>query len=79
MTDLDVLALSAEEGRILVSHDINTLPVHFRRFLAEGHSSPGVFLIPQSLQISRAIDELVLVWSASEAGEWRNLLVWLPL
>jgi hypothetical protein len=42
-------------------------------------TAPGVFLIPQSLPRSRAIDELVLIWSASEADEWHNLLVWLPL
>ena len=79
MTDTEVLALSAAEGRVLVSHDVNTLPKHFGHFVADGQDSPGVFLIPQSLPLSRAIDELVLIWSASEAEEWHNLLVWLPL
>jgi hypothetical protein len=71
--------LSAAEGRILISHDVNTLPKHFGHFVTDGQGSPGVFLIPQSLPLSRAIDELVLIWSASEADEWQNLLVWLPL
>jgi hypothetical protein len=79
MADTEVLALSAAEGRILVSHDVNTLPKHFGHFVATGQDSSGVFLIPQSLPLSRAIDELVLIWSASEAEEWHNLLVWLPL
>jgi hypothetical protein len=47
--------------------------------VADGHDSRGVFLIPQSLPLSRAIDELVLIWSAAKAEEWHNLLVWLPL
>jgi hypothetical protein len=38
-----------------------------------------VFLVPQSLEISRAIDELLLIWLASEASEWENRLEWLPL
>ncbi len=79
MADLDVLALAATEGHILVSHDVNTLPRFFRQFVTEGHFSPGVLLIPQSLLVSRAIDELTLIWAASEAHEWETLLVWLPL
>jgi hypothetical protein len=75
MTDMEALALSAAEGRILVSHDVNTLPKHFRRFVADGRrAAAGVFLIPQSPPLSRAIDELVLIWSASDADEWHNLL-----
>jgi hypothetical protein len=26
-----------------------------------------------------AIEELVLIWSASEAEEWMNRLLWIPL
>jgi len=69
MTDTEVLALSAAEGRILISHDVNTLPKHFGRFVADGRASPGVFLISQSLPLARAVDELVLIWSSSEAEE----------
>lgn len=79
MADLDVLALAATEGRILVSHDVNTMPRFFRQFVTEGHLSPGVFLIPQSVHVSRAIDELTLIWATSDAHEWEGLLVWLPL
>ncbi len=79
MQDPEVLALAAQEERILVSHDVSTMPGHFQRFLATGGESPGVFLIPQSLPIAMAIDELVLIWVASEASEWRNRTAWLPL
>ena len=79
MTDTEVLALSAAEGRILISHDVNTLPKHFGHCVAGGQASPGVLVIPQSVPLARAIDELVLIWWASEAEEWHNLLVWLPL
>jgi hypothetical protein len=39
------LARAAEQGRMLVSHDVNTMPGHFAAFLASGQHSPGVFLI----------------------------------
>lgn len=51
------------------------MPRHFREFVA-GHTSPGVFLIPQKLPIAQAIDMIVLVWAASEAPEWANQLTY---
>ena len=61
------------------SHDAGTLPAHFRAFTDAGKQSGGVLLIPQSLDIGTAIDELPLIWLASEALEWENRLCWLPL
>lgn len=42
--DPNVLALAADQGRILVTHDRQTMPQHFGAFLMSGRSSPGVFL-----------------------------------
>lgn len=79
LDDLRVLALAAEQKRVLVSHDVGTMPAHFRAFRDAGKQCGGVVLIPQSLDIGTAINELLLVWMASEAAEWENRLVWLPL
>ncbi len=57
----------------------HTMSKHFRAYHEAGNRSPGVFLIPQSIDIGRAIDELLLIWLASEASEWANRLEWLPL
>jgi hypothetical protein len=74
----EVLALAAQESRILVTHDRRTMPRHFAEFILH-HSSPGVFIIAQTVSIRVAIEELLLVWAASESAEWRNLIVELPL
>ena len=79
LKDPEVLALAAAQQRVLVSHDAGTMPKHFRAFREAGNRSPGVFLIPQSLEIGKAIDDLLLIWLASEAFEWENRLEWLPL
>jgi predicted nuclease of predicted toxin-antitoxin system len=76
--DPEVLALAAQENRILVMHDRRTMPRHFADFILQ-HSSPGVFIIAQSVSVRVAIEELLLVWAASEGEEWRNLIVELPL
>ena len=79
MTDPEVLALAAEQHRVLVSHDVGTMPAHFRRFRNAGKKGFGMFLIPQSLDVGTAIDDLLLIWLASESSEWEDRLEWLPL
>ena len=79
MTDREVLALAASQNRVLVSHDVNTMPGHFRTFVDSGQHSAGVFLLPQSQEVAKAIEELLLIWLVSDALEWQNRLVWLPL
>lgn len=32
--DPEVLARAADEGRMLVSHDVNTMPEHFMQFIS---------------------------------------------
>jgi len=79
MKDPEVLALAAGQRRVLVSHDVGTMPAHFRAFRNAGARSAGVFLVSQTLDIGTAIEELLLIWLASDASEWENRLEWIPL
>ena len=78
LDDPEVLALAASEGRVLVTHDSRTMPGHFGAFV-ESHRSAGVIVIPQHLPVSVAVDELLLIWSATSAGDWANRICYLPL
>jgi len=78
LKDPEVLRIAADSARILVSQDRRTMPAHFARFTA-GAQSPGVILLREGISISTAIEELILIWSASEAEEWKGRLVWIPL
>ena len=78
LADNDVLALAARSGRLLLTHDRKTMPKHFAEFIA-AKASAGVLIIPQKLPISQAVEELILVWVASEAEEWINRIYSLPL
>jgi len=44
-----------------------------------GNRTGGVFLIPQTLEMGAAIEELLLIWLVAEASEWEGRLEWLPL
>lgn len=78
-SDAAVLEWAAGAGRILVSHDFRTLPGFANERLRAGLAMPGVFLLRSTLPIRVMIEELVLVVEASEAEEWVNRVVRLPL
>jgi len=75
--DPEVLAFAADEGRILVSHDFQTMPKHFRQF-TQRRRSPGALLVGQDLPVGEAIETLLPIWEASEADEWVNRLCLVP-
>ncbi len=78
LEDPDVLALAAESGRILVTHDRRTMPTHFGKFI-ESRRSPGLFIVSQHTDLLHVIEELILIWAASEAEEYINSTRTLPL
>jgi hypothetical protein len=77
LEDWEVLDLAASSGRVLVSHDVSTMPETFSRFIQE-QTSPGVILISQELSYREAIEGLLRVWSSSEAKDWENVVSFLP-
>ena len=76
--DPEVLALVALAGRVLVTHDRKTMPTHFAEFIRHAPSS-GVIVIPQKLPVRAAVEDLLLIWTASAAEEWLNRIQVLPL
>lgn len=78
LSDREVLGLAARSGRILVTHDLKTMPRHFAEFIAT-ESSPGLLVIPQHLSVATVVEDLRLIWFTTEAEEWVNRVSFLPL
>jgi Domain of unknown function (DUF5615) len=76
--DAAVLAIAAQDERILVTHDQTTMPTHFGVF-TRSKTSPGLIVVPQSLAIREAADSLILIWAATEPEEWTNRIAYLPI
>jgi predicted nuclease of predicted toxin-antitoxin system len=76
--DPEVLAMAAQQQRILVSHDRRTMPLEFAQFMT-GNQSSGVIIVSRKLPIEVTIEELLLIWAASTAAEWVNRIAKLPL
>jgi len=78
LEDPVVLALASREGRVLVTHDQRTMPRHFADFIVD-NTSPGVLVVPQHLSIAATVEDLLLIWNATEAEDWINRICFLPL
>ena len=76
--DEKVLEITAKEQRILVSHDRRTMPLHFADFITR-NTSYGVLIVPQDILIAEAIENIILIWSASDVKEWIDRIFYLPL
>ena len=71
--DPALLEIAAEQDRVLITYDRSTMPRHVRERRAAGKLVPGVFIVPADENaIGGIIEWLLLVWSASEAEEWRD-------
>jgi hypothetical protein len=68
LSDLKVLELAAQQGRILVTHDRKTMPSQFAEFIVTRQST-GVIIVSKKLAIEVVVEDLVLIWSASSAEE----------
>ncbi|MGB0563979.1 MAG: DUF5615 family PIN-like protein [Spirulinaceae cyanobacterium] len=76
--DPDVLALAAQQQRILVSHDRRTMPTEFAQFICNQRCA-GLLIVSRRIPLEIAINDLILIWSASEPQEWLNRIAILPL
>lgn len=77
--DPALLEWAAEAGRILLTHDVATIPDYAHERVAAGLPMPGVLVARSTLEIASAIEDLLLVAGASNPDEWANVVRYLPL
>jgi hypothetical protein len=77
--DPDILIWAEGEARILVSHDLSTLPRFLADHIRAGRHSPGIFLIRHGTTLCEVVDFLVLVAHASEPWEWADRCRFIPV
>ena len=77
--DPDVLDWAAAHRRLVVTHDVNTMPRFAYDRVAAGLLMPGVVAVAESLPVGPVIDDLLLLAEASFEGEWENQVIYLPI
>lgn len=77
--DPEVLLLAESQERMLVSNDKQTMPKHLADHFAAGRHTHGVALLRQGFALSALVEDLLILWSATEAEDWIDGTIYLPL
>jgi hypothetical protein len=74
-----ILDWAAAQGRILLTHDRNTVPGFAFDRVRQAQPMPGVFVVDDRMPVGQALDELTLFIQSSEADEWIDRVIYFPL
>ena len=77
-SDPSLLEFAETSERILVTYDKKTMPDHLKKHFGKGKHTMGVVLLRQGFPLSRYVEEITLIWQASEKLEWRDQTVFVP-
>ena len=77
--DPAILLWCEQNSFILVTNNRKSMPPHLRNHLAQGHHVPGIFVINADMSIGETIEELLLIWGASDETEYRYRISFLPV
>ncbi|MFZ4815410.1 MAG: DUF5615 family PIN-like protein [Phototrophicaceae bacterium] len=77
--DHQLLEWLAEENRILITHDVKTMPRYLYQRVEDGLVVPGVIEVNDNLPIGKAIDDLELLIMTSRPTEFENQVRYVPL
>ena len=76
--DPDILEWAAQQGRIVLSHDVNTMRSDAYDRVIAGLPMPGLFLVVKGRPLEQAAQDIVLLAVSSFEGEWENQVKFLP-
>lgn len=74
-----ILAWAAREQRVLLTHDLRTMPHFAQKRIMAGDPMAGLIWVAQSLPIGEAIEDILTIIEATELEEWENWIEYLPL
>jgi hypothetical protein len=77
--DPDLLSWAAQEGRVLFTHDVETVPLFAYDRVRAGLPMPGVIEVDQDMSVGQAVEELLIVAECSFPGELEGQILYLPL
>ena len=77
--DPDILAWAGAAGRIVLTHDRNTMTGFATARVNAGQPMPGLFVVDRQASSGRTLDDLEALAAASEMDEWRDQIIFVPL
>jgi hypothetical protein len=67
--DPQVLAWAAEERRILLTHDVETMVGYAKERLSGGLPMPGIIVVRDTLPVGPIIEDLLIILDASDMSD----------
>ncbi|MBA4063799.1 MAG: hypothetical protein C0501_08820 [Isosphaera sp.] len=77
--DPDLLEWAAQNDRIVLTHDRNTMVGFATGRVAAGLAMPGVFVADNTAPFRRIIDDLLLIDDLTAQADWSDRVEYLPL
>ena len=74
-----ILEWAAQQGRVLLTHDVNTITKYAYDRIETGQAMPGVFEVNRTASIGPVIADILLLVECSLEGEWEGQIIYLPL
>ena len=77
--DPDILVYLQQSKQILLTDNRKSMPEHLKAHWANNDFIWGLFWLRPKATIRELADDLVLIWETTEADEWKDRLIWIPL
>jgi hypothetical protein len=77
--DFALLGWAAEQNRVLLTHDVRTIPDTINKRLSEGLRVAGAILVPQPFSVAEVIGDLLVVIYCYDSKELDDSWLYLPL
>ena len=77
--DRDILVWIEKAGYVFVTGNRRTIPEHLRVHYRADRRIPGLFFLRRRADLGRIIEQLYLLWAASEAEEYEDRILYLPM
>lgn len=79
LDDPEILEHAASFDLVVLTHDLRTMPIYAAERLSAGQPMPGLIVVPKSMSLVRAIEDVLLVVLCSKDGEYDGQIRYLPL
>jgi hypothetical protein len=76
--DWALLASAAKQGRIVLTHDRQTIPKHAYDRIRSRQPMPGVIVVSDTMPIGEAVEGLTIYLECGTAEDFENLVTFLP-
>jgi predicted nuclease of predicted toxin-antitoxin system len=77
--DQEILEWAAQEGRILLTHDVHTMTRYANDRIRANLSFPGIVVVRDDLPIGQAIEEILTIVVVSRPDELEDRVLYVPM